>query len=96
MKSVLHPDGRRRITMKMEVAVDVDTLTQYALDMVKGESDPVGVLLGANKRQIFALARANIQSFGQDTALQNVPQAVSADDLSRVREHVRSIFPEID
>ena len=96
MKSVLHPDGRRRITMKMEVAVDVDTLTQYALDMVKGESDPVGVLLGANKRQIFALARANIQSFGQVTALQNVPQAVSADDLSRVREHVRSIFPEID
>lgn len=96
MKSVLHPDGRRRITMKMEVAVDVDTLTQYALDMVKGESDPVGVLMGANKRQIFALARANIQSYGQDTALQNVPQAVAAADLARVREHVKSMFPEID
>lgn len=82
--------------MKMEVSVDVDTLTQYALDMVKGESDPVTVLLGANKRQIFALARANIQSYGQDTALQNVPQAVSAADLARVKEHVRSMFPEID
>jgi hypothetical protein len=96
MKSVVHPDGRRRITMKMEVAVDVDTLTQYALDMVKAETDPVALILGANKRQIFALARANIQSYGQDTALQNVPKSVSAADLARVRDHVRAVFPEID
>jgi hypothetical protein len=96
MKSVVHPDGRRRITMKMEVAVDVDTLTQYALDMVKGEADPVSVILAANKREIFALARANVQCYGKDTALQNVPGAVSAQDLQRARDHVKSVFPEID
>jgi hypothetical protein len=96
MKSVVHPDGRRRITMKMEVAVDVETLTQYALDMVKGESDPVSIILGANKREIFALARANIQSYGKDTALQNVPQTVSKEDLARVQEHIKTVFPEID
>lgn len=82
--------------MKMEVAVDVETLTLYALDMVKGEEDPVSIILGANKREIFALARANIQSYGKDTALQNVPQAVSREDLVRVQQHIRSVFPEID
>lgn len=96
MKAVLHSDGVRRITMKMEVAVDVDTLTLYALDMVKSEPDPVGVVLAANKREIFALARANIQSYGKDTALQNVPTAVTAQDIQRVKDHVRSVFPEID
>lgn len=82
--------------MKMEVAVDVNTLTQYALDMVKTEPDPVAIILGANKREIFALARANIQAYGKDTALQNVPSAVSAADLQRARDHVRTVFPEID
>jgi hypothetical protein len=96
MKAVKHPDGRRRITMKMEVAVDVDTLTLYALDMVKGEPDPVGIITGANKREIFALARANIQSYGKDTALQNVPQSLTADDINKAKEHVQSVFPEID
>jgi hypothetical protein len=96
MKSVVHPDGVRRITMKMEVAVDVETLTLYALDMVRGEADPVSIILGANKREIFALARANIQSYGKDTALQNVPQAVSREDLTKVQQHIRSVFPEID
>jgi hypothetical protein len=96
MKAVLHPDGVRRITMKMEVAVDVDTLTMYALDMVRGEPDPVAIIRGANKREIFALARANIQSFGKDTAVNNVPQTVSADQLQLAREHVRTMFPEID
>lgn len=96
MKAVKHPDGVRRITMKMEVAVDVDTLTMYALDMVRGEPDPVAIIRGANKREIFALARANIQSFGKDTAINNVPQAVTAADLQLAREHVRTVFPEID
>jgi len=82
--------------MKMEVAVDVDTLTLYALDMVKGEPDPVGIITGANKREIFALARANIQSYGKDTALQNVPTSIAAEDITRAKEHVQSVFPEID
>lgn len=96
MKSVLHPDGIRRITMKMEVAVSVETLTLHALDMVKDEADPVAIIMGANKREIFALARANIQAYGRDTALQNVPKALSADEIAAVEEHVRSVFPEID
>ena len=96
MKSVKHPDGVRRITMKLEVAVDVESLTLYALDMVKGEPSPVDIILGANKREIFALARANIQSFGRDTALQAVPKAITAPDIARAEEHVRSVFPEID
>ena len=96
MKSVLHPDGVRRITMKMEVAVSVETLTLHALDMVKAETNPVDIILGANKREIFALARANIQAYGRDTALQNVPLALSAVEIATVEEHVRSVFPEID
>lgn len=96
MKSVLHPDGVRRITMKMEVAVDVASLTLYALDMVKGEADPVGLIQGCNKREIFALARANIQSFGRDTALNNVPQQLAADQIAVAQEHVRNQFKEID
>ncbi len=96
MKAVKHPDGVRRITMKMEVAVDVHTLTLYALDMVRGEPDPISIILGANKREIFALARANIQSFGKDTALQNVPQTLNPIEINKAEEHVRSVFPEID
>ena len=82
--------------MKMEVAVDVDTLTVYALDMVKLEPDPVQIILSANKREIFALARANIQSYGKDTALLNVPQAIAASDIQRAKDHVKAMFPEID
>jgi hypothetical protein len=82
--------------MKMEVAVDVNTLTQYALDMVSGEQDPVGVILAANKREIFALARANIQSYGRDTALARVPASIAQEDLERVQAHVQTVFPEID
>jgi hypothetical protein len=81
--------------MKMEVAVDIDSLTLYALDMVRGEPNPVDIVLGANKREIFALARANIQSFGRDTALNNVPTAITAEDISTVRAHVAQVFPEI-
>lgn len=96
MKAVKHPDGVRRITMKMEVCVDVQTLTLYALDMVKGEPNPVDIITGANKREIFALARANIQSYGKDTALQNVPHSLNPIEIKKAEEHVRSVFPEID
>jgi len=96
MKSVLHPDGVRRITMKMEVAVSVETLTLHALDMVKDEPNPADIITGANKREIFALARANIQAYGRDTALQNVPNALTKAEIALVEQHVRSVFPEID
>jgi len=96
MKSVLHPDGKRRITMKMEVAVDVETLTMYALDMLKTEADPVALVQGCNKREIFALARANIQSYGRDTALQNVPQALTPVQIAAAQQHVQTQFKEID
>lgn len=82
--------------MKMEAAVDVASLTLYALDMVKTEPSPVDIILGANKREIFALARANIQSFGRDTALQNVPLVLNPIEIKRAEDHVRSVFPEID
>jgi hypothetical protein len=83
--------------MKMEVAVDSDSLAIYALDMVKSEPDPAAVIMAANKRQIFALARANIQSFGQDTAVNNHGSLkIPADDLEAVKNHVRAVFPEID
>jgi hypothetical protein len=95
MKSVLHPDGIKRITMKMEVAVDIKTLTLYALDMVKSEADPASVILNANKREIFALARANIQSYGQDTAISSVPQQLDVAKIQQVEEHVRQVFPEL-
>jgi hypothetical protein len=82
--------------MKLEVPVDIQSLTLYALDMVKAEPSPVDIILGANKREIFALARANIQAYGRDTALQNVPLAINSIEIARVEQHVRSVFPEID
>lgn len=82
--------------MKMEVPVDVPALTLYALDMLKGEPDPIEIICNANKREIFALARANIQAYGRDTAVQNVPQAFNAIQIRKAEEHVRSVFPEID
>jgi hypothetical protein len=96
MKAVKHPDGIRRITMKMEVPVDVPALTLYALDMVKAEPDPVEIICGANKREIFALARANIQAYGKDTALANVPAVLNSIQIKKAEEHVRTMFPEID
>lgn len=82
--------------MKLEVPVDAQHLALYALDMVKTEAAPVDIILGANKREIFALARANIQSYGKDTAIQNVPKTINPAELARVEQHVRSVFPEID
>lgn len=82
--------------MKMEAAVDVQHLTLYALDMVKSEPMPVDVICAANKREIFALARANIQSYGKDTALQNVPLSLDPVEIQRAMAHVRTVFPEID
>ena len=82
--------------MKMEVPVDAPSLTLYALDMLKAEPDPVEIICNANKREIFALARANIQSYGRDTALANVPQVLTPIQIRKAEEHVRSVFPEID
>jgi ribosome biogenesis protein Tsr3 len=82
--------------MKMEVYVDVHSLSMYALDMVRDQADPVAIILGANKREIFALARANIQAYGSDTALNNVPAIIAADLIDTVRSHVAHTFPEID
>lgn len=96
MKAVKHSDGVRRITMKMEVPVDVQTLTLYALDMIKGEPDPISIICGANKREIFALARANIQAYGKDTAIANVPLALNSIQIQKAEQHVRTMFPEID
>jgi hypothetical protein len=96
MKSVAHPDGIRRITMKMEAAVGVADMTLYALHMLAQETDPVGLLRGCNKREIFALARASLQGFGQDTAKIEVPKTLNPIELTLAEEHVRSVFPEID
>lgn len=82
--------------MKMEATVDVASLTLYALDMVKTEPSPVDIILGANKREIFALARANIQSFGRDTAIIEVPKVLNPIEIKKAEDHVRSVFPEID
>ena len=95
MKSVLHPDGVRRITMKIEAAVDVADLTLYALHMLQGEPDPVELLKNCNKREIFALARASLQGFGQDTAKASVPKALNAVQIAAAEEHVRSVYPEL-
>lgn len=96
MKSVLHPDGIRRITMKVEAAVGVADMTLYALHMLKDEPTPVDLLKNCNKREIFALARASLTGFGQDTAKTVVPQTFNPIELQTAEEHVRSVFPEID
>ena len=96
MKSVAHPDGVRRITMKMEAAVGASEMTLYALHKLAQEQDPVGLLKGCNKREIFALARASLQGFGQDTAKIEVPKTLNPIELTTAEDHVRSVFPEID
>jgi hypothetical protein len=96
MKSVAHPDGIRRITMKMEAAVGVADMTLYALHMLAQEKEPVNLLKGCNKREIFALARASLQGFGQDTAKIEVPKTINPIELTAAEDHVRSVFPEID
>jgi hypothetical protein len=96
MKSVKHPDGLRRINMKVEVSVAVKDLTAYALDMVRDQPDPVEIITQANKREIFALARESIQTRGRDTALAEIPKIIPLDQLQRAEQHVRGVFPEID
>jgi hypothetical protein len=98
MKAKVHADGKRRITMKLEAAVDAETLTMYALHMVSTEPnlDPVDIIVGANKREIFALARANIEQFGKDTAKSEVPSKLNPIQIKKAEDHVRSVFPEID
>lgn len=82
--------------MKIEVPVCVAEMAMYALDTVRAEADPVATLLAANKREIFALARASIQSGGVDSAAQRVRGIATVAQLRQLEQHVRSVFPEID
>ena len=96
MKSVVHPDGVRRVTVKVETCLDAHDMTIYALHTLLGEPNPLTLLKECNKRTIFALARASIQGSGQDTAKTEVPSKISQPDLDAAELHVRSCFPEID
>lgn len=98
MKAKQHEDGLRRITMNIQTAVDAERMTLYALHMVTTESlpDPVNIIVGANKREIFALARANIEHYGRGTALTEVPKILNPIEIKKAEDHVRSVFPEID
>lgn len=96
MKSVVHPDGVRRITVKVETCLDAHLMTLYALHTLLGEPNPVQLLKDCNKRTIFALARASIQGSGQDTARTAVLAQITKPDLDSAELHVRSCFPEID
>lgn len=82
--------------MKIEVPVSVASMAQYALDTVRAELNPVATLLAANKREIFALARASIQSGGVDSAESRTQGLATAAELTLLEQHVRTIFPEID
>ena len=96
MKSVVHPDGIRRVTVKTETALDAHLMTVYALHTLLQEPNPLELLKECNKRTIFALARASIQGFGQDTAKDLVPTKITQPDLDAAEMWVRSQFPEID
>lgn len=96
MKSVLHPDGVRRVTVKVETCLDAHDMTLYALHSMLGEPNALELLKACNKREIFALARASIQGYGQDTAKQTVVNIITKPDLDAAELHVRSQFPEID
>lgn len=96
MKSVVHPDGIRRVTVKVEAALDAHLMTVYALHSLLSDPGAVELLKGCNKREIFALARLSLQNHGQDTAKTVVPQTITQPDLAAAELYVRSIFPEID
>lgn len=81
--------------MKIETAVDVADLTVYALHMLRNESDPVSLLKNCNKREIFALARASLQQFGQDTARVEVPAQLDPAAIDSAEAYVRSVYPEL-
>lgn len=96
MKSVTGSNGRRTVTCRIAIPLDIKLLTIYALDMLLDQKNPVDTLLQCNKREIFILARLDITKHGRYTAPKRVEQFFNETEITRAEEHVRCMFPEVD
>ena len=95
MKAHTRSDGTRAITMTVQVAVDVPLLTELSLAAVLNQTDPEAVILAANKREIFALARFALETEGI-TVKNQVPNRVSKAVFQSCLEHVSACYPELE
>lgn len=95
MKASLREDGTLSINMKLEIEVGVHELTMHALHRVKDEPSPVSLLLGCNKREVFALARDNILHYGVDVVDTVVQTRYSVSEIDTATELVTKLFPEL-
>lgn len=82
--------------MNIAVAMDSAALAVHALDSLHQEPAAVELLLKANKREIFALARANMHAQGQVGVDDRVRASRTVEELLAVTQHVQQMFPEID
>lgn len=98
MRSKLCEDGKRKILAKVEVPIDVESMTHYTLahpDMNNGQ-DPLKLLQTLNKREIFSLAKTSIKLWGVDMPKNNVQQNFKAEDIKVAQTYIRTLFPEVD
>lgn len=96
MKSTMRADGQLGINMRMEVIVSTREMALHTLHrfLIEGE-EPLKLLSGCNKRQVYAYAREDILSNG----LANVEEAVKArytdNEIDLAIEIVTTLFPEM-
>lgn len=98
MRSKLCEDGKRKILAKVEVPVDIESMTHYTLahpDMNNGQ-DPLKMLSALNKREIFALAKTSIRLWGVDQPTVNVQSKFDPEYIQSAQKYIKSLFPEVD
>ncbi len=98
MRSKLCEDGKRKILAKVEVPVDIESMTHYTLahpDMNNGQ-DPMKMLTALNKREIFALAKTSIRLWGVDLPSKSVQAKWDAEYIQTAQKYIKKLFPEVD
>lgn len=98
MRSALCDDGKRRIMAKVEVAVDTNSITYYALahpDILYNDS-PVTKIRTLNKRQLFLLAKETLRQHGTEQPYELVADNYKNSCVEDLKTYIAELFPEID
>lgn len=97
MRSKLCDDGKRRILAKVEVAIGTDDILTFALvhPSLSGD-EAMNDFENLNKRQLFNLAKETIRMHGTTALAEMVDSRWSQKQITRARQHVRLLFPEVD
>jgi endonuclease YncB( thermonuclease family) len=98
MRSKLCEDGKRRILAKVEVPVDTDQISTFALvhPSFNQVPDPMNRFENLNKRQVYNLAKETIRLYGIDAPFEMVGINWSAAQIARAKVHITTLFPEVD